>query len=440
MRTHLGRLVCGLAVVAGCSLWAVPAARGCGWFKPCTGACGARTAAYYAPTAAYYAPVRALYAPQITAYAPATAYYAPTTAYYAPPPPVAPTPIVSYLPETHYRAGVMNVPVTLYRPVAAVDPYTGVGVSVLRPTVSYRPVAAAVPYTTYRIVQSPVVAAAAYAPVTSYYAPAPASPCATASCYASAANYSAPTASCAAPACATTATCPSGVCPSSSAYSTSVPYDSAPSATYGSPSASDSEVPALRSYGESATYEGSTYSGSTYAAPGATADSSYAAPQTYARPLDSVQDSRIIPNQTEGASSRQPTPAVEGDNNESLESRPLKPVPQDKTPYVPGTGADETPAKESSGPSLGDPSDKTTSMPWDRRLFSRAVLRNQKLDGEVPVESYDPPGGFRPAEPRSDSTRRYDGAAARHDSSAVRSEYRQSAQDGSAGGWRASGR
>lgn len=427
MPIAFGRLIRCVVVVAALSSSGFRSASACGWFKPCNGACGARTAAYYAP-------LRAAYVPHVAAYAPVATYYAPTTAYYAPLAPAAPQPIVSYMPETHYRSGVVNMPVTLYRPVAAVDPYTGVAVSVLRPTVGYRPVAAAVPYTTYRIMQAPVMAAAGYAPVTSYYAPA--TGCATTSCYAPTTSGYAPatacatTATCAAGACPTTTTsqcptgvcpssasaCPSGVCPSStSAYPPSVPYESAPSSYDAAPLSRSEAGPATRTYSDAAPYEGAAASGTTYAAPNGSTGSVY--------------------QQT-------PTPAER--DREALESGTLKPIPQDNTPYVPKTDGLDPPARESStGPNLGDPSDKTTSLPWDRNRFSRAVLRSQKLQGEVPVESsYDPPGGFRSTEPRrghADATRGYDDASGRYQPRAPRQDESAPSQIAPVGdGWRAS--
>lgn len=499
MRTAYGRRIRCVVAVLGWSLLGTSAAQACGWFRPCNGTCGARTAAYYAPTTAYYAPTQALYAPQFTAYAPTTAYYAPTAAayvptaaYYAPvAAAAAPQPIVSYMPETHYRSGMVNVPVTLYRPTAAIDPYTGVAVSVLRPTVSYRPVAAAVPYTTYRIMQSPVVAAAAYAPVTSYYAPAPAATCATGSCYSPSTSYYAPsTTSCFSPsatsgyapstnysappcatsaACATNSACASGVCPpSASAYPSAATYDSAPTAGYSAPAAGqDGAVPPLRTYDDAPAYGGSTtYSGSTYA-PNSADSSSYPTPQTYSRPIDRDDALRPAPDRSQRTYDDEPIrrydaqrarDAYRDDTNprnddsdqrrDSLDTRPLKPVPLDRGPYVPGTGGDETPARESStGPNLGDPSDKTTALPWDRHRFSRAVLRTQRLEGEVPVESaYDPPGGFSAIESgRGDAADRYDAnrfdPAPRRETRSTRYDDRLHGDEPAATeGWRASSR
>lgn len=242
-------------------------------------------------------------------------------------------------------------------------------------------------------------------------------------------------------------------------------------------------MPPLRTYDDAPAYRGSTtYSGSTYA-PNSAGSSSYPAPQTYSRPIDRDDALQPTPDRSQRTYDDEPIRRYDAERmrdaerardaerddtelrdtelrdtdierrRDSFDSRPLRPVPQDRGPYVPGTGGDETPARESStGPNLGDPSDKTTLLPWDRNRFSRAVLRTQRLEGEVPVESaYDPPGGYRTAEPgRGEVADRYD--ANRHDNdrydTAPRRETRSTRYDDSlqrdepaaTGGWRASSR
>jgi hypothetical protein len=82
--------------------------------------------------------------------------------------------ITNYAPQTCFRTTWVRVPVTNYRPVAAVDPCTSCPVTTLRPCTTYMWQARRVPtYTAFR----PLVTACA-APVAAAYAPATCATCA----------------------------------------------------------------------------------------------------------------------------------------------------------------------------------------------------------------------------------------------------------------------
>src|SRR5262245_35606650 len=67
----------------------------------------------------------------------------PTTANYCAQPVVA-----NYVPQTAYRAEVVNMPVTTYRPVCSCDPCTGCPTTVMMPATSIVQTTRMVPYTT----------------------------------------------------------------------------------------------------------------------------------------------------------------------------------------------------------------------------------------------------------------------------------------------------
>ncbi|MGD9646071.1 MAG: hypothetical protein AB7U73_10180 [Pirellulales bacterium] len=85
-------------------------------------------------------------------------------------PSCAPVPqMVTYVPQTAYRAQYVNVPVTAYQPVTSCSPCGG-QTTYMQPVTTYRPQVQMVPYTTYRLVYSSLVAPAPA--TTTYYAPA----------------------------------------------------------------------------------------------------------------------------------------------------------------------------------------------------------------------------------------------------------------------------
>ena len=131
----------------------------------------ARTA-YYGPTVrtSYYAPTATAYTsyarprwwgrwwrtPRVAYYPPAarTAYY-PRTAYYAPAATAATgcstcVQRVNYLPQTSYKAQVVNQPVTTMQPTTIVDGCTGCARTVMRPITTYVQKVQYVPTTVYR--------------------------------------------------------------------------------------------------------------------------------------------------------------------------------------------------------------------------------------------------------------------------------------------------
>lgn len=82
--------------------------------------------------------------------------------------------VCNYVPQTCYRAELVTVPVTTYRPVVSPDPCGGCAVTCLRPTTALVQQTRLVPYTTYRLTYSSpccfsnlVQGRTAYAPVTS---------------------------------------------------------------------------------------------------------------------------------------------------------------------------------------------------------------------------------------------------------------------------------
>ncbi len=101
-----------------------------------------------------------------TTFRPVTTYYAPAaccpTTVCSPCVTCYPTQVCSYVPQTSYRAEVVNVPVTAYRPVVAVDPCTGCATTVYRPVTAIQQQVRYTPVTTYRLSCSPT---------TTYYAP-----------------------------------------------------------------------------------------------------------------------------------------------------------------------------------------------------------------------------------------------------------------------------
>lgn len=103
----------------------------------------------------------------------------PTTTFYAPVAPVVAAPvcaqpqIVNYMPQTAYRAVIVNRPVVSYMPQTACDP-CGRATTVMRPVTSFVAQQQLVPYTTFRPVVMPVAQpCCGAAPVTVSYAPAP---------------------------------------------------------------------------------------------------------------------------------------------------------------------------------------------------------------------------------------------------------------------------
>lgn len=78
--------------------------------------------------------------------------------------------VCNYVPQTCYRAQMVSVPVTTYRPVTSCDPCTGCQTTCMRPQVCYQQQVKYTPYSTYRLqysLQQPTCAATA----TTYYAP-----------------------------------------------------------------------------------------------------------------------------------------------------------------------------------------------------------------------------------------------------------------------------
>jgi hypothetical protein len=101
-----------------------------------------------------------------TTFRPVTTYYAPSvccpTTVCSPSVSCYPTQVCSYVPQTSYRAEVVNVPVTAYRPTVAFDPCTGCATTVYRPVTAFQQQVRYTPVTTYRLSCSPT---------TTYYAP-----------------------------------------------------------------------------------------------------------------------------------------------------------------------------------------------------------------------------------------------------------------------------
>ena len=78
--------------------------------------------------------------------------------------------VCNYVPQTCYRAQMVSVPVTTYRPVTSCDPCTGCQTVCMRPQVCYQQQVKYTPYSTYRLqysLQQPTCATTA----TTYYAP-----------------------------------------------------------------------------------------------------------------------------------------------------------------------------------------------------------------------------------------------------------------------------
>ncbi len=78
--------------------------------------------------------------------------------------------VCNYVPQTCYRAQMVSVPVTTYRPVTSCDPCTGCQTVCMRPQVCYQQQVKYTPYSTYRLqysLQQPACATTA----TTYYAP-----------------------------------------------------------------------------------------------------------------------------------------------------------------------------------------------------------------------------------------------------------------------------
>ncbi|MCR9116696.1 MAG: hypothetical protein NXI22_07070 [bacterium] len=97
--------------------------------------------------------------PVVTNYAPYVAGVAgscntcnscPTTVGYPSCPAPAPRIQVSYAPQTSYKFGWLQVPVTTYKPSTAVDPCTGCSVVSMKPCTSYTWKLSRIPYTTYK--------------------------------------------------------------------------------------------------------------------------------------------------------------------------------------------------------------------------------------------------------------------------------------------------
>ncbi len=324
-------------------------------------------------------------------------------------PPVVAAPTYQYVPQTTYRTQVVNVPVTVFRPVASCDPCTGCAVTLMQPMTTFTQQTRVVPVTTFRVVPintcpttcARPLTARWVAPTTTFFAPATADVAAPSLWNGGAVTTIPSTVQLALPATGTVDPSASVVIPSTGASTTIAEPSTTTTYTEPAPTTTSEPAPAT-------TYVNPPSSTTTTIAP-AEAHTPTETPQSGLAPLGVTGEPTPAPQLSapvEAPTTSQPSTAPRTYADPQApepNGGPLTPIPESPAEKSDAAPTNDSTGDPSSGPVFADPPDtRTTRLPSSRFTTFRPAAGTKRLTsssahgrGTTP-QSVDN-GGWRPA-------------------------------------------